>query len=354
MKALTIKSKILLALFASVYVCCCIADDGMTHTVGTAGSQDSTISVIGWFCKNDTMKYRRTQSQYSLENGDTVKKKANVEEEFMIVVKDSTDKGYIMELIPLTVNFDDGDSDDMSKRLTGALMTHLGGLNAVFTTDETGSVLGIENWKEIRDKMRGGIKLVTDSLYAALPGMDSVMPRSRFEPLMTLAYSTESGVLSAYDELSMLFSLHGKTFNIGKTVVDETKKDSSVTVVFAGYRPYADYGFEEDYNIGGRTVQKFSIDETLDMVGGALGLLMDEDVSGKLSNVMKGSLKTGATVTYLEDYNMFYNGWPCMMRTQRIIDFGSRRTVKSDEIEWSYRSWRNYSAKEAEVESTSF
>lgn len=354
MNALTMKSKILSVLFVSAYVCCCLADNGMVNAANTAGSQDSTISVIGWFCKNDTMKYRRTQSEYSVENGDTVKKKRGTVEEFMIVVKDSTEKGYVMEYVPLMVDFDKEGSDDFEKRMMNALVEDLGHVHAVFTTDETGSVLGIENWKEIRDKMRGGIKLMMDSLYTELPGMDSVIPRNRFEPLMTLTYSTESGVLSAYDELSVLFSLHGKIFNIGKTVVDETEKDSSLTVVFAGYRPYDDYGFEEDYNIGGRTVQKFSIDETLDMVGGALGLLMDEDVSGKLSNVMKDSLKTGATVTYLEDYNIFYNGWPCMMRTQRIIDFGSRRTVKSDEIEWSYRSWRNYSAKEAEVESTSF
>ncbi len=242
MKASTLKSKLLLVTFVSMYFCFCIADSGMPHVAGTAESPDSTISVIAWFCKNDTMKYRRMQSEYTLENGDTVKTKSGTVEDFMLVVKDSTSKGYLLELIPLSVSVNDEDSADVTGRLVDALKEQFGDMRALVRTDEMGVVQGIENWKEIRDKMKGGIKLAMDSLYSATPAMDSVVPRSRYEALMTLAYSTEKGILSAYDELTLLFGLHGKAFDIGKTVVDETKKDSVFTEVFAGYKPYGDDG----------------------------------------------------------------------------------------------------------------
>ncbi len=90
------------------------------------------------------------------------------------------------------------------------------------------------------------------------------------------------------------------------------------------------------------------------MVGGVLGLVMEDGFADSLNTVIKDSLKTGATVTNLEDYHIFYNGWPCMMRTKKITEFGGRQRIKSDEIEWLYRSWRQYEVKDEDVHTTSF
>ena len=63
--------------------------------------EDTTIVVAAYFCKNDTMTFHRLQSKEKINGNDTTLVH-QIDEEFMIVVTDSTDKGYKMELTPLS------------------------------------------------------------------------------------------------------------------------------------------------------------------------------------------------------------------------------------------------------------
>lgn len=326
---------------------------GMKTVTNVNETADSMINVIAYFCKNDTMKYRRTKSKFTTAGNDTIKKGLKLQEEFMIIVRDSTSNGYKMELIPLKEEIDSTSNNYPGNNYINSLGQKFKNQNIIFTTDEYGMVKGIDNWKEVRDKMKENVKTIMDSIYSTNNQMDSVMPRSRFEPLVLLTYSTESGIMKAYDELSLLFSLHGQSFNIGRTDVNNLEKDSSMTTVFVGYEPYDEYGFEDDYNIRGISVQKFSIDETLGLINGVSAILLEDKIADKLNKVMKDSIKEGCTATNLEEFFIFYNGWPCMMRTQKIIEFGRRKDIQSDEIEWTYRSWRQYATKEEELQNTS-
>lgn len=327
---------------------------GKNNIAYTNNPDDSTLNVIAYFCKNDTMKYRRTQKKLQIEGNDTVKKEVKYQQEFMIIVRDSTSDGYKMEYIPLKEEFDSTLNEELNSNVINTLSKKFKDQHAIFTTDEYGTLKGIDNWKEIRDKMKDGIKIFMDSLYSANSDLDSLMPRRKYENLMLLTFSSEAGIMKAYDELSVLFQLHGNSFKIGRTVIDETEKDSSVTTVIAGYEPYDEYSFEDDCHISGVSVQKFSIDETLSMVGGVFNLLFEDQSADKMNDVIKDSLKTGLSITNLEDYFIFYNGWPCMMRTQKIIEFSRRKEIRDDEIEWTYRSWREYATKEEELQNTSF
>lgn len=348
------KTRLLPVIFILTALAFCVTGKGMSKANEAKDNADSTINVIAYFCKNDTMKYQRTQRKFVIQGNDTVKNELKLNEEFMIIVRDSTPNGYKMEFIPLKEEFDSTQNEEFDSNIINSLSNKFKNQRAIFTTDEYGVVKGIDNWKEIRDRLKDCIKTLMDSLYSKDLSIDSFMPRSRFEPLLLLTYSTEEGIMKAYDELSMLFSLHGSSFNIGRTVVDETEKDSCVTTVLVGYEPYDEYSFEDDYNVRGVSVQKFSVDETLNMMGGVLSLLLEDKLADKTNKIMKDSLKTGATVTTLEDFFIFYNGWPCMMRTQKIIEFGGRKEIRSDETEWTYRSWRQYGTKEDELQQTSF
>lgn len=340
-----------LAVFLSV--CLGIGGSVTSHGVSDLETQDSTIAVIAYFCKNDTMKYLRTQTEVSVEGGDTVSKKDEMCEEFMLIVRDSTPEGYTMEYVPLSVECGNDTVGSMKTRLYNALVSHFKDVTAVFTTDEYGKVTGLKNWKDIRDRLKVGVKAMLDTLYSAASGIDSVMKRSNFEALITLKCSSEQGVLSMYDELTTLFSLHGNVFDIGERTIDDADKDSSVTTVLVGYAPYDEFGFDCDYNILGRTVTKYSREETIDMLGSLFNILMKDTVVDTLNKFMKDSLNTGLTVTQLEDYHLFYNGWPCMMRTQKIVELGSLTKVTTDEISWTYRSWRQYAKEEEQPTATS-
>ena len=98
---------------------------------------------------------------------------------------------------------------------------------------------------------------------------------------------------------------------------------------------------------------KFTSEETHDLLGGVLNILMTDTVAGTINKFMKDSLNTGMTITQLEDYHLFYNGWPCLMRTQKIVELGPRTKVTTDEISWTYRSWRQYATKSEDPHATS-
>ena len=57
---------------------------------------DSTINVVGYFCKNDTMTFRNHQLKQKISDNDTILT-YDISDEFMIVVTDSTSNGYRME-----------------------------------------------------------------------------------------------------------------------------------------------------------------------------------------------------------------------------------------------------------------
>ena len=348
------KSNFVIPLVVFLSVCLGIGGSVASHGVKDLDVQDSTIAVVAYFWKGDTMKYVRTQTALTVDDGDTLASDTTFSEEFMIVVLDSTAKGYKMELIPVSLEYKEDPTNDVTNRMMATLQDYFKGLKAVFTTDEYGTLKGIDNWKEVRDRMKGGIKIMLDSLYSTTDSLEEFMPRNQFEGLLTLMYSTEAGVLTAYDELSTLFLLHGNVFDIGQTTVDDTDKDSSFTTFYVGYEPLDEYGTELDYNIFGTTVTRYTADEAGDMLGGVFNILLKDTIAGGVNKVLKDSLNYGMTITRLTDYHLFFNGWPKQMRAQRIVKFGSRTKITTDEIDWKYRSWRQYAVKRDEYQTTSF
>lgn len=348
------KSNFVIPLVVFLSVCLGIGGSVASYGVKDLDVQDSTIAVVAYFWKGDTMKYVRTQTALTVDDGDTLASDTTFSEEFMIVVLDSTAKGYKMELIPVSFEYKEDPTDDAANRMMATLQDYFKDLKAVFTTDEYGALKSLDNWKEVRDRMKGGIKIMLDSLYSTTDSLEEFMPRSQLEGLLTLMYSTEAGVLKAYDELTTLFLLHGNVFDIGQTTVDDTDKDSSFTTLYVGYEPLDEYGTELDYNIFGTTVTKYTAEETGDMLGGVFNILLKDTIAGGLNKIMKDSLDFGMTVTQVEDYHLFFNGWPKLMRAQKIVKFGSRTKITTDEIDWKYRSWRQYAVKRDEYQTTSF
>lgn len=349
------KARLFTVVLVSMIVCFGVAGNRTARVTGNDASSDSTISVIAWFAKGDTMKYRYVSEEFKIKNDtDTLKNDKEKTEEFMLVVTDSTSNGYTIEFIPGKTEYGGREmSDDVSKNTLKTLTDMFKETRAVFTTNDVGTIIGIKNWKEIRDKMKDGFTLMLDSMYKVNPGLDSVMPRARYETLLKLVYSSEKGIMSAYDEISMLFGLHGNVFNIGTTKVDDSEKDSTVTTVFAGYEAYDDYSFEDDYTIGGKSETRLTRDETVELVGNVFGMLLQDSIADKTRKVLQDSLNAGVTVTQLEDYNFFYNGWPCAMRTCKIVKFADIKTVKSKSLVWTYRSWREFDAQATKPEGVS-
>ena len=178
---------------------------------------DDAIAVVGYFCKNDTMTYRQTHIKYKIEGNDTTVSKS-YEEDFMIVVTDSTSDGYKMKCIPLSFTLHDADT--VTNLITNATSQLMQSVVCEFTTDEYGSLKSITNWREIRNQLKKGVKVICDTLYSTVPGLDSIMPRKSLENVMLLNFSTEEDIRDSYEELESLFGLHGSMLDLGDEEVD--------------------------------------------------------------------------------------------------------------------------------------
>lgn len=109
------------------------------HTQDTATQQqDSTINVIGWFSKNDTVDYWISESQWKFNGIDTIKT-AGLKTKVRLLVTDSTSTGYKM-----TYTFIDfiGDTipnsplNDFQNRIAEKLGKKIAGTSIRFETDE--------------------------------------------------------------------------------------------------------------------------------------------------------------------------------------------------------------------------
>ncbi len=308
---------------------------------------DSTIAVIGYFCKNDSMKFHKSYSKIKIVESDTTITEAYTED-FLIVVTDSTSMGYRMKLIPQGFEYSE-ESDSIHRIMQSKLSELTKDFVCEFTTDELGCVQSITNWREIRDKMKIATKGMCDTLYSAMPGLDSIMPRKRIENMVMLKMLTEEGVRSSYDELEILFGMHGNLLAIGDREMDDTENGFPQHITSRiGYTAIEDEEneFDGDYAIFAKTVTTIPAEDAIDLGLGALGLLMTDAAGDTIANhrkdmlePLKTAMPDGLAITDYEYYMYFFNGWPKECFRQKMTDFGLGKHIETTRIEWTMRRW---------------
>ncbi len=317
--------------------------------------EDSTISVIGYFCKNDTMEYQRTQGKYKISGNDTIDT-GSFTERFRVAVTDSTSEGYKMEITLLSSEIE-GETNDFVIKTSQMLANELRNIPCRFTTDELGRVQHIENWREIRDVLKRSFTSVFDSLYSSMPGLDSIMPRKQMESLILLGCSTEDGIKDYYDELEMLFGMHGLEVTMEPDESDATS-DSGFPMhisLMSFYSPKEDeYDEEGDYVIQAKTVTKMPIEDMTDLLSGTFGMFFSGEKSDSLSKYVALAMKEsdgGITTTNREQYCYYYNGWPKISHKITEVNIGDiAKRIEYDLIEWYSRRWGVFTFPEIEEE----
>lgn len=310
--------------------------------------EDTVINVVAYFCKNDTNIYTSTSKKWKVVDGDTTEAYRK-EERFRLVVTDSTSDGYKLEYTPLSYHYD-GDADRVDNALMGTLWNLTKDIRAIFVTDEMGTIQHLENWREVRDAMKKGFKTAFDTIYAEHPGMDSIIPRKRFEATIMLICNTEENIIGAYEDMGTLFGLHGRQLNIGTSETDDNSSYPAHTRIITGYEENTDeeLSFDGDFRVAATTVTTVSNEETKELVGNVFGTLMEDSIAGKADQAFKENVKGNLTVTNLEDYHYFYNGWPRLMRTQKVVKIMTHQQVEEQTIEWDEGAWNIYGGNEGE------
>jgi hypothetical protein len=310
---------------------------------------ENEIAVVGYFCKNDTMTYSLTHAKYKIENNDTTVSES-YEEEFMIVVTDSTSDGYKMKYIPLSFTLHDADT--VTSLMTNAMSQLMLSVVCEFTTDELGLFKSITNWREIRDQLKKGVKATCDSLYSTIPDLDSIMPRKSLEDVLLLHFSTREGISNCYEELENLFGLHGSTFDIGDKEVDTEEEGYPQHISnWAGYTPIEEEGedIDGDYAISTQSTMTIPVEDIMDLGYGVLSLIMSdmandslEAVSDQIVDSLKIAKPNGAELISKLYYGFFLNGWPKEYYYEEATDLGFIKHIETQYIHWIYRHWNIY------------
>lgn len=305
------------------------------------------VEVLGYFCKNDTMKYLRHDISYQIENNDTIIT-SDVEEEFMIVVTDSTENGYTMQMSVLSTDLHTA-KNDFERIFHETASEAMKNCPCIFTTNENGEFEHVKNWREIRDAVKACTKTALDRLFTEVAGLDSVMNRSTLESSLAIAFATEDGVKESYDELDLLFGLHGTAFDCGTHEEDKTANGfPSHTWLEAGYIVKEDeYDDDDDYMVQFKQQTRIPFDDAaglgMDMMMAMLSTDAAATAKEGIDAVMKEMKEQCPEIvkTDIIAVDFSYNGWP--KNATKVTDTSHvRRDITVSDIVWTYRSWNNF------------
>lgn len=329
-----------------------------THARVTAmqdEQEDSVINVVAYFCKGDTMKYAYTNVVGSIAGNDTTTT-GGYTRNSMLVVTDSTSKGYKIEFTPMEVSLADSVvGQNFDSQLQMAVQQSLANIKIKFHTDEFGSIKGIDNWREVKALYLKGVKKAIDDLYKKTPEVESLIPRARFESILSAAMEKEEDVRNSIDELEMLFSCHGNQFKVGcDSTVDESNGYPVRAKIAAAYATSENENLEsyDDYTITTMSTVSMPPKETGELVGNIMQGVFSGETAEQAKAFMKDSLsayiKDSLVVENIERFDIFGNGWPAYVTTIQTSGFAQKKKIVCKNIEWTYRAWKGFKYDEEE------
>lgn len=304
------------------------------------------VNIIGYFCKNDTMTYNYRSLKMDIQGNDTVVK-YDLEEEYMLTVIDSTADGYTMLLKTLSCDVRTV-QPPLTVKIANKLKDMTMDIPVIFKTDEFGSVQTIVNWREIRDVTKKGIKMMFDEAYKNDASLDTILPRRQFESALVTQFSTENNIRESYDELELLFGLHGKAIKNGISEEDGVENGfPQHFTINAFYTPEEDDGdMEGDYAVLGKTVTKIPAKDAIELGISALGTIVGDKVQDKMEEINDTVLKDFADgdieIINEEQYYNSFNGWPKECMKSKIVNWRDYKKIETNIIVWTSRSWENY------------
>lgn len=337
-----------------------VGDTVVPHaSLDVDAATDSMVQVVAYFNRLDTTEYYYESGKLKIDGSDTTLVRS-IGVNFRIVVLDSTDRGYRIEYCPLSVDFA-GDSEKSAgfEEVLKVFSKSMVGKKIHARLSPLGELQHIENWKELRDSYKKLTTSVIDSVYKDIPGLDSIVSRKQLEALVSTKLDSEEGIKNSFEELSLLFTLHGTAINTQDSIVyrEPNAIITPHTVIRAGVAALEEEvdeqgeTFDGDYYVTSHSVAQVPQKMIQEVLGGVLNLLNSRMDEKEIFNRMGKELKdTKFTLTNDEYYEYFVTGWPKDVITKNIIELsglenGKQRTatqVRYKSLQWTKRSWFNY------------
>lgn len=269
-------------------------------------SEDSTVSVIGWFCPTDTLEYSISTTVEEIADGDSTVTEWTWNE-FRICVKDSTKHGFTMEYVPTAMEMSDSTSAQGRLTLEAARMAL--GNRVMFSTDEMGVFKEITNLKEVYQNTLAVQQRLVDKLYEENPALYAKVSKpdmlKQMKERTHNLFGSKEGAAENFMALKMLFLNHGRQLPVGERELD-TEVGKTYYIISTGAEEGEPNPTEGEYQI----YYEVETPET-----------------------------DGVKTTNYYDYAYFGDGWPRRAMMTIKEDEGGKTTLTQVKIEWKSKSW---------------
>lgn len=291
-----------------------------------AEKQDSTVDVIGWFLKNDTVDYWIQEGSWKVTGNDTVFT-AGVSTKVRIAVTDSTSNGYKMDYTFLKFV-----PDTLAKSGAGRFMNKLVenldnkivGTTVHFDTDEYGKITKIHNLGQIKKQVKNIYKKMALELFE----MESIkeLKKAGLDIKKLIKEMDSDEMIDSYlEELKLLFTFHGTSLILG-----EFKEHNDATGTTYENDTYNENYLEPDDGEYGTFTKVVSIipkENVKAMVSGLVedfvGDKLDDEKRNEFNKTMDEALKENATYENVLSIDYHPSGWPLKVLKYNETKIGS-------------------------------
>lgn len=184
---------------------------------GQINMTDSTAQVIGYWDKNEKQSYIVTQEKYKIKDSDTTSRdfyKYAVD----ITIVDSTANSYIIDWFYKDYEI------QSENALIQKLASVTNDMSVRVRTNELGVFQEVINWKDVRDYILKGTRLLKKETKD-IPNMDDFIKQ------LEGMYSTKESIeLGAVKEMQQFYTFHGAKYEYG----NEYNADVKVASLYGG------------------------------------------------------------------------------------------------------------------------
>ncbi|MEF2644479.1 MAG: hypothetical protein U0M50_10545 [Paramuribaculum sp.] len=302
---------------------------------------DSLVDVTGYFCKNDTIDYWISETEWKFNDGDTIKN-AGVLTKVRIVVTDSTSTGYKMTYTFLDCVGDTAVAKGMGtvqNKIVEKLGQKIVGTTIEFETDEFGHITKFNDLNKIKKQAKSLYKdcmneLVNVDEIKALKAMGLDMKK-----LIDQNVNTDELVDGYTEELNMLFACHGNSYPLGEQKIHE---DATETQYENDTYMVVSIDEDEDYHLSFDVVSVIPQSVIKDKVGELVGMFVNNDIIEDFAAEYDKQINIDATSESYLGYDFIWNGWPYKVLDQTTTMIGKVGKCKQKYIWVDYYSFGNW------------
>lgn len=178
---------------------------------------DSTVQIVSYYSKGNNYKYHFQIMELSTADGDTTLLR-EYDSFYRISVIDSTEHSYLIEANSLNDSYMDTDSTQLLVMQEISKLTK--GLKYLYTIDECGRLIGVENWEEMRDVLTKSLDVAINKAYSNTE-VKRLLSKEQFLQTIKEQLSTKENLENyLMDEFGTFYMHHGNKYNINEVYED--------------------------------------------------------------------------------------------------------------------------------------